>query len=367
MFLSIALCTYNGSLYLQEQLKSIVAQSRLPDELVICDDCSGDDTVKVALDFAASAPFTVHVIESARNVGVVKNFEKAIVLCRGDIIVLCDQDDVWLPRKLALLEAEFVNPNTTIAFSNADVVGADLRPLGVRLWDCVSLTQDKQKRMQTDGAFAVLQRDSLVTGAALAFRATIKPVILPIPNEMRLMVHDGWIATIGAALGKVALVDQPLFHYRRHSKQHIGVQPTRSTSPLPSAHLLDSLRPLNALRDRLLLLEASGTSGPRIPQYIELLTERIRHIETRIGLAPPKLSQIPTWMKELTSGRYHQYSNGWRSAVKDLITVRGYKNSPFIFRLSTVVIKRSAHTNMQSRQPDNAHSGEFVRSDAMVN
>jgi glycosyltransferase involved in cell wall biosynthesis len=95
MDLSIALCTYNGAAYLKEQLESIAAQTRTPYELVISDDQSTDDTLRLIQEFAATAGFPVRLSVNESNLGIAKNFEKAISLCRGDVIVLSDQDDVW--------------------------------------------------------------------------------------------------------------------------------------------------------------------------------------------------------------------------------------------------------------------------------
>jgi len=86
MKVSIALCTYNGEKFLAEQLKSIAGQTRLPDELVICDDCSQDATVDIVRGFAKVAPFSVRLLTNKTNAGSTKNFERAISLCEGDII-----------------------------------------------------------------------------------------------------------------------------------------------------------------------------------------------------------------------------------------------------------------------------------------
>ncbi|HEV2835287.1 MAG TPA: glycosyltransferase, partial [Pyrinomonadaceae bacterium] len=100
MNLSIALGTYNGAVYLKEQLESIAAQTRTPDELVISDDQSTDDTLRLIEEFAATAGFPVPLSVNESNLGTAKNFEKAISLCRGDVILLSDQDDVWHSDKL---------------------------------------------------------------------------------------------------------------------------------------------------------------------------------------------------------------------------------------------------------------------------
>src|SRR5258708_37621369 len=99
--LSVAMCTYNGARFLPEQLESIAAQTKLPDELVVCDDRSTDGSVEIIRSFAQRAPFEIRLDINANNLGSTKNFEKAIGLCQGEIIALADQDDVWCPQKLS--------------------------------------------------------------------------------------------------------------------------------------------------------------------------------------------------------------------------------------------------------------------------
>src|SRR4029077_8380451 len=101
--LSIAMCTYNGARFLPEQLESIAAQTRLPDELVVCDDGSADESAEIVRNFGKNAPFPVRLELNEKNLGATKNFEKAIGLCQGDLISLADQDDVWKPQKLSKL------------------------------------------------------------------------------------------------------------------------------------------------------------------------------------------------------------------------------------------------------------------------
>src|ERR1700761_4532631 len=100
--ISVALCTFNGELFLRQQLASIQQQTRLPDELLVCDDGSSDQTLTIVREFAASAPFPVKLFENEQNLGFAANFERAIRLCEGSLIALCDQDDIWYPTRLQL-------------------------------------------------------------------------------------------------------------------------------------------------------------------------------------------------------------------------------------------------------------------------
>src|SRR5258708_3955131 len=98
--ISVAMCSYNGARFLREQLESIATQTRLPDELIIFDDRSTDETIEIIDAFVKHARFPVRVEISESTRGATKNFEKAIALCQHEIITLADQDDVWHPNKL---------------------------------------------------------------------------------------------------------------------------------------------------------------------------------------------------------------------------------------------------------------------------
>lgn len=129
--ISIAMCTYNGERFIQEQLDSFLKQSRLPDELVVCDDGSQDMTISILEDFCRRAPFPVRIFINSANLGYSRNFEKAMSICRGDIIAFSDQDDVWKPQKLARFEHFFKErPKVGCVFCNASLVDEELKPLG---------------------------------------------------------------------------------------------------------------------------------------------------------------------------------------------------------------------------------------------
>src|SRR5918993_2278832 len=128
MRVSVAMTTYNGGAYLTEQLNSIFAQTRLPDELIVCDDQSTDATRAILDEFAARGTVPMTVVVNDQRLGSNENFEKAIGLCTGDIIFLSDQDDVWRDNKVATIEREFErDPELGIVFTNGDLIdGAGL-------------------------------------------------------------------------------------------------------------------------------------------------------------------------------------------------------------------------------------------------
>src|SRR5262249_24400476 len=119
MRISVAMCTYNGAEFLRAQLQSIITQSRPPDEIVICDDRSTDDTQNLLERFASELPVPIKLHINDQNLGSVKNFERAINLCTGDVIALSDQDDVWRNDKLQRFETVLNNsPAAGLVFSD---------------------------------------------------------------------------------------------------------------------------------------------------------------------------------------------------------------------------------------------------------
>jgi glycosyltransferase involved in cell wall biosynthesis len=218
--ISIALCVFNGESYLGEQLESIRNQTKRPYELVVCDDGSQDQTIRIIQEFAESVEFPVHLHRNEINLGSTKNFEKAIGLCRGDLIALCDQDDSWMAGKLEAIGAIFDSDGEVAAvFSNAILVDLNGAPIGENLWSRAGFGPARQKSFYGGAAVKQLIERDTVTGATAAFRSCFRDRLIPIePN----WVHDGWIALILACLAKVQPISDSLIRYRLHPRQQIG-------------------------------------------------------------------------------------------------------------------------------------------------
>ena len=142
--ISIAMCAYNAARFLREQLDSFTAQTRPPDELVVCDDASNDGTAEILSAFARTAPFDVRVTIQPRNIGRIANFNETISRCRKDIIFLSDADDVWHADKLAVMSrALAAAPSATGVFCDAEIVDAALRPFGYSHFDHVGFSAER--------------------------------------------------------------------------------------------------------------------------------------------------------------------------------------------------------------------------------
>lgn len=317
--LSIAMCTYNGARFLADQLESIATQTRLPDELIVCDDRSSDETVQIVKDFSHRAAFKVELVVNEQNLGSTKNFEKAISICRGEVIALADQDDIWYASKLERIEAVFTaKPSVGVVFSDADVVDENKTPLGRRLWQTVGLSAARRKRISIGQGAQVLLNHNVVTGATMAFRTKFRELVLPIPENW---VHDGWIALLISVFADLALIQDPLIRYRKHAAQQIGPLDLSISKRIARAKRTGAdeyfalAQQYGSVRERLI---AAG-DDPRIPAVILQIEKKIKHLRTRAQMVTPRFSRLPRICEELLSRRYHRYSEGWRSAAKDFL------------------------------------------------
>jgi glycosyltransferase involved in cell wall biosynthesis len=222
MRISIAMATYNGAKYLQAQLDSFAAQTQLPDELIVCDDNSTDQTLEILENFAQSAAFTVRIHRNQTRLGYVENFNRAMLMCDGDIVFLSDQDDYWLPSKIQCVYAIFQeHPNTWMVINDAEITDESLQPTGLTI-----LGQIKS---------AGLNSDEHNNGCCSAYRRNIQPVFLPIPAAT--YPHDSWLHLIGLSLACRQVITLRLQYYRRHGQNTSG-HITSNTSPASPFKLL---------------------------------------------------------------------------------------------------------------------------------
>ena len=325
---SVAMCTYNGARFVAEQLASVAAQTRPPDELVVCDDRSTDGTVALVEAFAARAPFPVRLHVNERNLGSTRNFGCAVALASGDLIALSDQDDVWRPEKLERLAARFAaRPEVGLVFSDAELVDEGLRPLGRRLWEGVGFGPREQRLVRRGRALDVLLPGWHVTGATLAFRADFVKLVLDIPEDLAL-IHDGWIALLVSAVSAADFVEEPLIDYRQHARQQVGVaeKPAGESGVAAAARRVNTYGELirTAERARARLAAWGGREALR---SVAQLDARLKHLRARAGLPASALGRVPPVLRELLTLRYHRYSAGARSALKDLLVRKGVESS----------------------------------------
>lgn len=320
--LSIAMCTYNGADYVQEQLESIAKQTRLPEELVVCDDGSTDGTLSLLKNFAAHANFPVKIEINSERLGSTQNFAKAINLCIGDIIVLADQDDIWHPHKLVCTESEFLSqPELGGLFSDALLIDATDQSLPGSLWDSVGFTPSRQQMLRQGEGLNILLIGNFVTGATLSFRATWKNLLHPIPSNW---VHDYWIVLLLAAASDLDCKDQPLINYRCHPAQQLGL---RNGSRRNITGFWRRFVEFDA-RDYFVATKRCEDISERLRQYdavrfaasiakCEAVSE---HLLRRGNLSRQRLKRYLAIFKETVNGNYFRHSSGLKSILRDLLS-----------------------------------------------
>jgi glycosyltransferase involved in cell wall biosynthesis len=317
------MCTYNGEAYVGDQLLSIAKQIYPPDELIICDDGSTDNTLQVLDQFSKEAPFPVRVHRNEQRLGPTRNFEKAISLCKGDFVFLSDQDDVWMPQKVdKLRQALMNNPDAGYVFSDALIVDEILRPMGYTMWQSIKFTRGQRRQFEQGKQLEVLLKRNVVTGATIAFRAGLKSVVLPIPDES---IHDEWIALLASSLGMYGvLIEEPLIQYRQHPQQMIGGERVVFAEQIKRASLTrgqsfgsllhwEQVKYSKAL-DRLAL------TGELEEDVRQLFDAKIQHLRVRQSIhRHSRYARLFAVSREFSTLRYHRYSAGWKSMARDLL------------------------------------------------
>jgi glycosyltransferase involved in cell wall biosynthesis len=314
------MCAFNGARFLDAQLHSFAAQTRLPDELIVCDDASSDDSCKIVRDFARQAEFPVRLVVNDRNLGTTRNFEQGVRFCRGPIIALADQDDVWYPHKLERIENIFESsPSVLAVFSDADLIDECSKPLRHKLWNALAFTRGEQRQFARGKELDVLIRHPVVTGATMAFRKEFFELATPLPPDES---HDRWLAFLLAARGRMELIPQPLMQYRRHGGQQIGPGPLTTQDKLAIAQArtgdfyCEEIHRFRELHSRFQERQRDFGNVEHIQDQIE---RKISHLKHRAGLTPTKLARIPKVLHHAFNGNYWRYSGGLRSIAKDLL------------------------------------------------
>ena len=316
--ISVAMCTFNGARYLEEQLESIASQSQQPYELIVCDDRSTDDTVAILKRFQAHAPFAVKVILNSQRLGSTRNFDQAIGLARGDLIALCDQDDRWVPVKLERLsDALNADPLLGGAFSDANLIDGDGRPVGMRLFARHKFTAAKQRSFIANPTATLLKHD-IETGATLIFRASMRRYCSPIPASW---VHDGWLAWMIALHSRLTLIPEPLTDYRIHTGQQLGVDDgpsAQARSSKPETRRQFYSRVARQFEDLLHRVLEEGWNEH--DALIQKIREKIAFLKTQSNLSPSLGVRTVQMAAQLP--RYLHYARGLGSLRTDLLLGR---------------------------------------------
>lgn len=320
--LSIVMCTYNGSAFLQPQLDSLLAQTRRPDEILIGDDGSVDATPNLLQDFAERARaggIEVRLRLNRHNRGYVENFSEGLRSATGDVLFLCDQDDVWLPEKLEQMAVRFENdPALLLLHSDARLVDGNGDSLRCSLFTALAMTADEKLAIHAGNGFDVVLRRSFVTGATAAVRRELVDLALPVGEGW---IHDEWLAAVAAAIGRIDFIDASLIDYRQHDANQIGARKRTLAMKwqdllLPRGELLSR----EATRLHLLEVFLQALASPEAERSAARIRHKRMHFERRVRIGRlPRWQRMPAIAHEARLGCYRQYGTGGRSMLRDLL------------------------------------------------
>jgi len=208
---SIAMASYNGMPYIKEQIASIVSQLAADDELVISDNGSTDGTARFIEEQAAKDPrIRLFCFDGAK--GVVPNFENALRECRGTLLFLSDQDDIWLPGHMDRMTQFFdTDPGLMAVQANAEWIDGEGNRLGTNFFEY---------RRSGPGILKNFYKNTW-QGCNMAFRRTVLDAALPFPKKIPM--HDMWIGILSEMTGRVLFLAEILSIYRRHDRNVSGV------------------------------------------------------------------------------------------------------------------------------------------------
>lgn len=322
MKVSIAMATYNGAQYIHAQLQSFIEQTRLPDELIISDDCSTDRTQAIIREFAEVAPFKVELHCNKENLGYCGNFNEALMKTNGDLVFLSDQDDVWFPEKIEhMLSIAESNPKALLLMNDAAITDSELN--GFELTKIGQILS------------AGFSMDSFVMGCCCTIRRELLDICLPIVSGFK--AHDNWIVEFAESLS-VKMVDPTILqYYRRHESNESQVIVNRTTRVNRRTVFFHRVKTLFDKKesDRLQLylkqrsIFADGITRARSKAPDEMfeqllclerkVREQVKTAEKRIHIREKRfISRVASILLLLKQGDYKN-SSGKKSALKDIV------------------------------------------------
>ena len=340
--ISIAMATYNGGQFIQEQLDSLALQTVLPYELIVTDDGSTDRTVQIVQSFAEKSPFPVYIYINDQRLGYADNFLKAASLCEGEFVSFCDQDDVWNLTKLATI-MPYLGSDVSMVVHSFEHVDAQLHPIQVaRNIKCfpskvikVNFLSSQNIFFKRDGSF-----DCYGIGFSQTFRRDVAGEAIHRWQEMirlddfqdagELLGHDDFMVCIAGGMGMIACLPDVLAKYRQHNtnatseygkKTKIisisrtlvtgyGFYVDRSNLHRKKSHILLCLSNINGLG---LVSQCLHTLSILHEQRAESLLVRSQLYDPSIGY----LARMTLMFRYLGSSKYRNGVN-YKNVIKDV-------------------------------------------------
>ncbi len=311
--ISVVIATYNGALFIKDQLKSIENQTLLPDEVIISDDFSTDNSLEIIKKFSNKSKLNIIVLRNTNRLGYGRNFERGLLNCKGEYIFFSDQDDVWMPNKISFMyNLATENPNLLCFLNNALIVNSLLK------------SQEKITKIGQIKKMG-LTKKSFVMGACCLIRREILNITLPFPVHVNS--HDNWIVEISNDLNLCYVTEKVLQLYRRHENNE-SLALFNSTKKISFFIKLDYVKKIKFNRINLslekitnLILKIDYLASKKQNKLISLLLEKLNN---ELNFSIRRLQNLKNKnlfksTKDLIHGNYNKFMSGFKSYLLDIL------------------------------------------------
>ena len=319
--ISVAIAAYHGEKFIAEQLRSLFHQTRTVDEIIVSDDSEDSKTEQVVRQEATNWNGTLKYIRNSQRKGIEANFRNAVQATSGDLVFLCDQDDVWLPEKVEILANELeAHPECQVVACNSKMVSATLAPLGKTIPADLKAAEPIMDAINHKNGFSyMLTQKMIIPGHAMAMMRAFVPFFLLMPENMKF--HDVWLEQTAALFETMRYVNKTLTLYRVHENN--------ASTPLKNSGkkgILSRLKEvfqnhddINATLFLLNALDACAKYGGfTVPERNEqCLNTNIKYFQDRLHL---RSFWRPFRFLALTPAlvrNYFQLGTGWRALLRD--------------------------------------------------
>ena len=282
--IGILLATYNGELFLEAQLDSLLSQTHKNFLVIIRDDQSTDQTCSILSSYERNYPDKIKIVNANQaNLGASGNFSFLVayginsqIEFQLDYFTFCDQDDIWDSKKLEKqlefmisLESKFATKKSLplLIHSDLEVVNEKAERISGSLICYQGLEISKNN-------FSGLLTSNLVTGCTAMFNPALAKLAVPIPKEA--VMHDWWIAIVASAFGKIGFVDEALVKYRQHAVNTVGAKPKPSNKITQFNKIMKILSLLSNVERNAHLYSVAEQSRIFKQRYDNELTQRLR-------------------------------------------------------------------------------------------
>jgi glycosyltransferase involved in cell wall biosynthesis len=294
------MCTYNGERYIQEQLQSIEQNLAQDWKIIVSDDQSTDNTVKILKDFEKKKPGKMIININKAKKGAIHNFLSSIYtigveMNDNDFIMLCDQDDVWNADKISktmhdMREQIVLYGNTIPLLVCTDVSVVDSK---------MNIIHESFRKMNHYNIshldFAHLLMENKVQGCTIMINKGMALMLDKLPYSA--MMHDGWLAFIAAAFGRIKYIDQPTMKYRQHTANVQGSIAFRED-------IKNKLSNLGGQRQIVM------NTAAQVREFIEIYGDRLSDTIKREAEAFATLPQQNFVMRRYNIIKYHMWKSG---------------------------------------------------------